>query len=181
MSSSEGASSLAWQPRWKCRGPLSSAETTSATSKSQTALRSTTRTCQCTCPHFRDVPMGDTVTVGECWPWERPCTSTCSQSPRLVAPRSNSRSSETRYLPTPPQKIVIFSVMGHAPGVCDLTWGRYCPWELSRINEKDGVLFHAWGIRIRMGAKSCLLPSHLWVKATCIKDAAPLKEKSQTL
>ncbi|VFV22707.1 Hypothetical predicted protein [Lynx pardinus] len=41
---------------------------TSTTSESITTLRNTIRTCPCTCPRFRDAQIGDTVTVGKCWP-----------------------------------------------------------------------------------------------------------------
>ena len=101
---------LAWWPRWRGRRPLSSTKTTSTTSESTTTLRSATRTCQCTCPLLQRCPdQGYCHSKLSPSSWARPYSWTCSRSPRLSAPRSNSRGSESRHPPTPPNKIKLFS------------------------------------------------------------------------
>ena len=68
------------------------------------------RTCLCTCPPVSGMSILKTLSQ---WvsasPWEKLWASTHSRSPRLLASKSSSRSSEIRHLPTPQNKTKLFS------------------------------------------------------------------------
>ena len=114
MSPSEGRFCLVTKTKME-RTTLSSSQITCTTLESITALRRVTGTCLCTFPPVlgasRSGTLSQRATAG---PQARWCPSTCTRSPRLPAPRSRSRSSDTgppahfskqnSYFPSPEKK-----------------------------------------------------------------------------
>lgn len=108
MSPSEGAFCLVWGPDEEAEDHCHPKTTATAWERTS-ASRNTSGTWPCTCPPALGIQIANTVIVGESRPLRKTALQLCSKSWRLLATRSNSRSSETRHLSTPSKKIKLFS------------------------------------------------------------------------